>query len=193
MNRFGIASALALAGMSAAAGAAITTISGTLDMARPSINIPFDGSSIGARYAVTAQFSRAFEGSFYYQLEDRYNIIDPDTGQELEGNEGGIGGYHEFNRASYSFAFNVAPNRSRPYYDPRFSKVVLYGTYQLFQYADLTVRSASFAPISYLITTDVSAFVPEPAAWTMLLAGFGFVGGLSRRRSNTTSAASAAI
>lgn len=46
---------------------------------------------------------------------------------------------------------------------------------------------------AYLLTPIVSAGVPEPASWAMMIVGFGCVGGVLRRRSKTASGAGAVV
>jgi len=44
-------------------------------------------------------------------------------------------------------------------------------------------------PISFLDGVSLTAAVPEPATWAMMIAGFGVVGGSLRRRTNRTAQA----
>jgi len=39
-----------------------------------------------------------------------------------------------------------------------------------------------------VVKVDISGAVPEPAAWTLMIAGFGLVGGALRRRATTVAA-----
>lgn len=78
-----------------------------------------------------------------------------------------IGGIHPADSQTYSVALGAGSH-----------------TFQLF-YAD---RLQSNAQLSFALPNDltVTAPVPEPATWAMMLVGFGMVGAVARRRRSAT-------
>jgi hypothetical protein len=58
-----------------------------------------------------------------------------------------------------------------------------YAEYDWSAYGALTVNAKSVAPLAYRVSvSNFSAAVPEPASWAMMIAGFGMVGAVSRKR-----------
>jgi hypothetical protein len=54
-----------------------------------------------------------------------------------------------------------------------------------------TTNSSGFVQFDNVALSDVSAAVPEPASWAVMVAGFGMAGGALRRRSRVAAAARA--
>ncbi len=48
-----------------------------------------------------------------------------------------------------------------------------------------TINSASHGPVTVSVLGNIGNAVPEPAAWAMMIAGFGVVGAAARRRRTT--------
>lgn len=49
---------------------------------------------------------------------------------------------------------------------------------------DMLLGVSSKAPVSYRISVDTVSAVPEPSSWAMMIAGFGMIGALTRKRQN---------
>lgn len=71
----------------------------------------------------------------------------------------------------------LGPGNPRTYYAPGERVTIGVAGYYLFAFADeIWIDNVVFAQ------TDVSAFVPEPSTWALMIIGFGSIGAVIRRR-----------
>ena len=54
------------------------------------------------------------------------------------------------------------------------------GTYSLHPY--IVAQNGAYAPVDQGAVPKVTSVVPEPAAWSIMLVGFGLAGGAARSR-----------
>ena len=168
-------------------------------------------------FAATATSSQAATMFFYWKyespsilrgitLQDNVVIQDADVGSGYNGNYGVFNG--QTLDSDFSFAFNVTDSMSNLLHTYTFS-----GTQGSSNFA-LSFASSAVGPISPVVGPSIvatgaiqnvasfgaaadtytmafqtaAAAVPEPATWSLMIAGFGLVGMSLRRRSNTVAA-----
>ena len=137
-------------------------------------------------YLVSIVFSAPVTGLYFgLEFEESYNEYSTEDGSWFGGNDltfyQQISGAGPLTETSFTFSFT-------PSYDYKANGFRYVGTTAL---ANSELEFDSAGPTTYTITLSQLGAVPEPAAWALMILGFGAIGGAlrSRRKAASTTAA----
>ena len=168
--------ALALAGAAFAPAASAATITGVFDP--PDFNQYTLGSLAlpgPGHYRLSFDLSRPGFGAFVVNWTKSYDVYDRPSGDLAYGDD-----------IPFEDEFDFAPpltHFTELFFLPPPYKIVKPDTIEIGRYHDgmVTLRGAfeGSDPVTFTVRADA---VPEPAAWALLIAGFGAMGSVLRRR-----------
>lgn len=177
MRVFWTAAAVACVLAAGPATAGTLVFSGSVDPYFESIGIGFTGSGPGT-YRIDYRFSAPATGEATAVVTETYNFFD-ETGGYLGGDDTDQYNSDFFVEAtSGSLQFKVDPGYR--YVDALgwLNTGFFYLNYAYIQFYSPEPGTT----LDYRVTTTYLAQVPEPATWTLMILGFGAIGGAMRRR-----------
>jgi hypothetical protein len=177
---------LAVLASTVACAASAQTVSGTFDPSQSGpyldIYLPFSGGS--GVYQVSMDLSRPGSGFLELGYTTAFDWFGLQSGQWYGGDDHPVAFQTWFDPPTHHLVESISvPENYTVIYPPGWfpEPVIEYNTFYN-QHAWLDVGFEGVTPVDYTLTATRVGDVPEPAAWTLLIAGFGLCGALLRRQ-----------